>query len=219
MKYDKYSSLVNTPRSGWVKRNLSQKESILDHMYLCWLIGALHLPLELEGDDYTEEQKKEYSKETILNLLLIHDLGEADAGDIIRGNKTPRDKLVEHNSIYSFIQDLKLDHSNTDYFSLWETMENRHKDNINTWIAKEIDIIQGTHRYFAYVTEGNVTWSNREEASAAVDEWFQDITNENITSPIGRIIRSELIINNQRFLKHTKELKELFAIYSEKYNL
>ncbi len=62
-------------RSGWVYYGIEQPETIMSHMYDAWLLGTLFLP--------TESHLKQYDKDRILQMLLIHDLGESITGDIM----------------------------------------------------------------------------------------------------------------------------------------
>ena len=92
--------LVKTrKRKGWVKRNVEQPEMIADHMYACFLIGMFFLPNNIQQCfEYEISDKQEYTdycKETILQILLLHDLAEAKYGDIAVGDKTEKDITME----------------------------------------------------------------------------------------------------------------------------
>lgn len=77
--YNKFSKADSVVRTGWVNNGVTNPENIVEHMYNCWLIGMLYLPDECE--------EPEYDKNTILNMLLLHDLGETVTGDISRPEK------------------------------------------------------------------------------------------------------------------------------------
>lgn len=75
-------------RAGWVRRNILNAESIADHSYGAYLLGLLYLPETIHGE-------RSYSKRTILDMLLVHDLPEAFTGDIPSPEKTEEDDEKE----------------------------------------------------------------------------------------------------------------------------
>lgn len=100
--------LVKTrKRKGWVKRNVDQPEMIADHMYACFLIGMFFLPNNIQQCfEYEISDKQEYTdycKETILQMLLLHDLAEAKYGDIAVGDKTEKD-IAKEKARYTYYQ-------------------------------------------------------------------------------------------------------------------
>lgn len=205
-KLNKYLSLSYTKRSGWIKRGFQVSESIFDHMYACYLIGLVLLPESLSNNDV-------YNKQTILNLLLIHDLGEKDIGDIIHGQKTEADRQNEFASIKSFLKGIEFGVAQ-DFESLWKTMESGTGTNINSTIAKEIDCIQSTYQFFKYLIEGKVTAKYATEDELL--NWLNDINNSIIVSNVGRQIRNDLIIKNELFLNHNNDIKLLFLDFEKK---
>ena len=208
-KLNKYLTLSYTKRSGWIKRKLPVSESIFDHMYSCFLIGLVLLPNE--SKEYVN-----YNKNKILNLLLIHDLGEADIGDIIHGNKNEKDHLQERESIANFLNGVSFN-DDTDYLSLWTTMETNSSSDINCMLVKEIDALQGAYQYFKFYVEGKVNWNSKQEALKESEDWFKCISNDIIISSIGRSIRDELIINNPLFKNHSALLDDIFKKLSNQF--
>ncbi|KAI8113574.1 hypothetical protein M9435_003572 [Picochlorum sp. BPE23] len=63
-------NLKKTPRTGWVKRQVAQPESIADHMYRMSLMSLL-----MDGSD-------EYNYMHCIKLSIVHDLAECIVGDI-----------------------------------------------------------------------------------------------------------------------------------------
>ncbi len=62
--------MQKTPRTGWVKRQVSHPESIADHMYRMSLMSML-----MDGHD-------DYNYMHCVKLAIVHDLAECIAGDI-----------------------------------------------------------------------------------------------------------------------------------------
>ena len=65
------TNLKTTPRTGWVKRNVKDPESIADHMYRMSLMALL---MEGNSDGYDVDR--------CIKLAIVHDLAECIAGDI-----------------------------------------------------------------------------------------------------------------------------------------
>lgn len=65
------TNLKKTPRTGWVKRDVKNPESIADHMYRMSLM-ALLMEGNPEGYDFNQ----------CVKLAIVHDLAECIAGDI-----------------------------------------------------------------------------------------------------------------------------------------
>lgn len=74
--------LKTTPRSGWLSFDIEKPESIAAHSYgvalLAWVLS----------------KGKEMDSEKIIKMALVHDLGEALAGDL-----TPHDKEYKRESL------------------------------------------------------------------------------------------------------------------------
>jgi HD domain len=79
--------LKRTQRAGWVIRGVKDSESVAAHMYGTYVIGLLYLP--------QTDPNPEYTKSKILDMLLVHDLGEAFTGDIPEGSKTQEQREEE----------------------------------------------------------------------------------------------------------------------------
>lgn len=142
-------------RVGWYIQNVPQKpilesefielqnqkmpvETTLIHIYEAYLIGLLYLPTESTSGP-------SYCKQTILNLILVHDLGESLVGDIIPMYENYNDLRIKEKA---FCDNLFLQgtHKNmadlSEYLYLWQEWHENNTTNINVTIAKEIDKIQ-----------------------------------------------------------------------------
>lgn len=78
-KYELFRKTADIPRTGWLTRGIAAPESVAAHMHGCFLLAYFLLPEAAPGDGY--------DKKTVLQMLLLHDLGEAVTGDIPRPQK------------------------------------------------------------------------------------------------------------------------------------
>ena len=194
--------LAEIPRTGYVKRHVQEDsiESIAGHSARCMQIATFMLPDKLTGK-FEEQNSSEYSKFRIILLLAFHDVGEATVGDIVRGTKTEEQVNAEHMAVKKFTEELfslpaRSDWSPEDAFAVWEDMDTKNPKNINARIAKEIDYIQGSVRYFYYCIGNQVKFDNND-----LLEWLNEVSDEKIKTKIGRHIRKKLIYDNADFEK------------------
>jgi 5'-deoxynucleotidase YfbR-like HD superfamily hydrolase len=68
MKY--VSKLKEVKRTGWVRNNIDNPESVADHSFSAAILGSLLCPEDL-------------NKEKVMKMLLYHDLAESVTGDIV----------------------------------------------------------------------------------------------------------------------------------------
>ncbi len=190
-----YYSSKNVKRAGWVKRGVSSAENIVDHMYMCWLMGLMYLPEKIENT--------EYSKQKILNMLLIHDLGETITGDIPTPEKnTDRDyydnkekevmRRLILTSTYPSMSNMDLLRES---WNEWST-----ESNYNVDIAKDIDELQAIYQLCIYYKEVPDTFDFED-----VREWIGQINY--LRTDIVRNIADILIKNNPIFNDIIREFK------------
>ncbi len=204
---NKYNKIYEIKRTGWKIRNIEEPESIAEHVLSCILISFTLLP---DNDEiFSDERYDIYNKNLIITLLLIHDLGEIDIGDKVRGTKSVNDKFLEHNSIQTYLNAVKSTNSDGQLYDcldkLWIDMESGNPKNINARIAKEIDYIQGAYQYFVYCISDKVKFTKESCA-----EWLNEISDARIKTSQGKKIRDNLILNNSDFIKH-KTLGQYFV--------
>lgn len=112
-------------------------ETTLQHTYEAFLIALLYLPNKSPYNDT-------YSKQKILNLILVHDLGETYVGDIIpqyvnyQEARQQEQRFCENLFLEGMHQDVG---DMVDYFQLWESWCSGAPD-YNAQVAKDIDKIQ-----------------------------------------------------------------------------
>lgn len=143
------------PRSGWIKRNVMNPEVIADHMYACFLLGMFFLPNNIqqciEYDIPDKSEYGDYSKEAILQMLLLHDLAEAKYGDIAAGDKTEKD-IVTEKARYVYYQYLCSIPRVYGLGSRKNLMDEFHaKSTINAKIAYDIDKIEPVIQAYFYM--------------------------------------------------------------------
>lgn len=174
-------------RTGWVNRNVSNPENIIEHMYSCWLIGVLFLPDKTDDD--------EYDKNIVLNMLLIHDLGESETGDIPRPDKKQNRQYYDdcENRI---LQSLFLSRTYpnsiclSNYAIYWDKWYKA--DGINALVAKDIDIIQSIYKYCCYYINSEI-----DSDSDDMQNWFDELYD--VCTQVGRHVVEVLILKNPSF--------------------
>ena len=149
---EKLYSLKTRKRAGWETRGIKDGESIADHIYGAYLLGLLYLP-EC-NPNFLDEDYGEYCKEKVLNMILLHDIGESYTGDIVSTQKTDKEKFVERqitraifmSSTYSEVSNL------TYYKEIWD--EFIKNSTINAKLAHEIDKIENLVQILTYRKAG-----------------------------------------------------------------
>lgn len=92
-------NVKNIKRKGWVKREITDPETIADHMYSSCLLALFFLPenismyVDEELDDFADYD--DYSKNRIIEMLLLHDLAETITDDIATPDKDDKDEEKE----------------------------------------------------------------------------------------------------------------------------
>lgn len=166
-------------------------ETVLEHIYECYLIGLLYLPLNFDDDNY--------NKQKILNMLLIHDLGECytedyppfyDKIDEIRSEESIFNKGLFVNGVHSDIADL------TEYLQLWKEWE-LDRDDINIKIAKEIDKIHMIYKMLRLINETDIILKE-----GRIKKFFAE--KRNIKTELGKKIYDIIITSNKDFVELIK---------------
>ncbi len=143
--FSRIYNIKNEDRAGWKKRGLRDTEKVSSHLYGGWLIGKICLP------DIVPEMP-DYDKGRILDMILIHDLGEAIVGD-----KTPDEKTAEHKknerraiestSMFSTYFGNKL----SDIATNFKDFESKNDDDINIAVANDLDKLDNLMQLYTYV--------------------------------------------------------------------
>jgi 5'-deoxynucleotidase YfbR-like HD superfamily hydrolase len=158
-------------RNGWNNdnkdfgsiRKVKDPESILAHIGSATLLAQIILPEKIEKVKSSKNNEKaqydeydKYDKNEIIKLLLIHDIGEYDKGDIPKPRQSSRDRDDEATAVKRLkiipLPTNEINDSNSQRWSnlpnpqdtiwkYWDAFENTH-DNINVKIARDIDSLE-----------------------------------------------------------------------------
>ncbi len=195
--YDKFSCAKIIKRKGWINSKVPEPENIVEHMYNCWLMGMLYLPEQADAAGY--------SKERILNMLLIHDLAERETDDISRPDKQKNLRFYdrqENDIMQSFMLSGTYPSAVglSKYSEAWNEWDG--KTSINYSIAKDIDNIQTVYQFCEYYKQNPDLFTDED-----IDYWLSDINDLN--SEIGREIAHRLIVANPNFANIVKSASVL----------
>lgn len=184
-----------TPRANWQNVKTSRVETIAEHLYGAFLIGMFLLPSENDASEG-------YNKKEILDMLLIHDIGEVRAGDsativdesqrmIDDANEDKEMRMLMQKGTYNEIANL------SSFYNQWSGFQD--KMNVNAKIAHDIDIIHTIYRFLLYYIESKENFSEEEIFA------FTDRRND-IISDIGMKVYQTIILDNELFFDACKEL-------------
>lgn len=104
--------LKRVRRTGWVKRNVSNPESVSDHMYRMSLLAFL------------AEPSAGLDRERCIKLALVHDMAESIVGDLTPSdNVCKQEKHRREETAMKHISGLVGDRIGNELFQLWEEYE------------------------------------------------------------------------------------------------
>lgn len=185
LTYNKYKSLKSVKRLQWVQHGIEDAESVADHTYSAWLLAMFFLPEEQEDESY--------NKREILDMLLIHDIAEAELGDqVIKLNESHK-QLREQNDILRkrFLKGTYPDMANmTYYYNVWTGYYNGL--NINAKIARDINLIQSVYTFCEYCVQEPSRFREDE-----VGRWLSE--KANLNTDLGYRLFERLIERNSSF--------------------
>ena len=185
-----------TPRANWMGVKTSRVETVAEHLYGAFLIGMFLLPAINDREDG-------YDKKEILDMLLIHDIGEVRAGDnssIVDKNQKMIDEANEDKEMRMLLQKGTYgDIANlSSFYNQWSGFQD--KKNVNSKIAHDIDTIHTIYRFLLYYNESKKNFTQEEI------EAFVERRNEIITD-VGMKVYQTIILDNELFFDACKELK------------
>ena len=146
-------------RAGWAredkKRKVTEKiETVASHMYGCVLLAKFLLPEQLSREK--AESYPSYSKDKIIQILLFHDLAEYDCGDVPSELKS-HGSLKKEQNVWDYISMLTSYENIGDLHALgtdWHKLEHHENldfmENINYYVANDIDKIENVVQLFKY---------------------------------------------------------------------
>lgn len=185
--FNKFSHACTVRRTGWVNYKVPEPENIVEHMYNCWLLGMMYLP-----DEY---DLAGYDKNKILQMLLIHDLGETETGDINRPEKAEKQKFYDRQEstvmqalLYSGTYPKAANISS--YLERWFEWDEKRGTNYS--IAKDIDNLQTIFTFCAYYLENPELFTQYD-----IEYWLDGLAE--LETELVREISDVLIVNNPKF--------------------
>ena len=178
-------SLKQVRRKGWIKRRLKKPETVASHIWGTLLLAYMYLPTVLNGH-------KEYDKDLIIRMLIIHDLGEAYIGDLTPKEKSEKDRGLEELSFkYMSLMGTYSSINCIDIEALFSSFA--HHDDINSKIARELDKLDNLLQLYIY---------NIESPIRDFKNFKSDLEKE-ITTSVGKQIMKQI---NEMFVSQTQGL-------------
>lgn len=184
--YNTYSKAATVKRTGWVHLGIPDPESIVEHMYNTWLLGMLNLP-----EKYDDE---EYDKNRILNMIMLHDLGETKTGDIPKPSKKGHPEYEEAEDCvmkafllkgtYPTMPNLR------EGYALWE--EWSEQKTFNSRVAKDLDILQAMYQFCVYCSMYPEKFTQEKRIS-----WLSEY--QDLNTDLGVCLYERIIKNNKSF--------------------
>lgn len=147
-------------RSGWLEdgREIYKKgrvESDADHTWGCCLLAQILLADKIEdctflSQDDKSNYSKEYDKNKVINMLLVHDLPEIYTGDTPVGRQTADKKEKETAAMQKIaaLDSFPFFHSFHSMEQLWHEYETRA--DINAVLAYQIDKLEPLVQLYIY---------------------------------------------------------------------
>lgn len=139
---DIWNKLAAIPRTGWVRRNVSNPESVQEHILHARIIASNLTSLTLQ------------EKEEVINMLEIHDWPEVETGDIViytyneqERRKLKLNKFEKEKEVMSNICS-NLDEIGKEIFNLWLHLETSNSSLAK--FSKEIDKYQAIEKALEY---------------------------------------------------------------------
>lgn len=160
-------------------------ESVIDHIYFTYLIGLLYLPEKIK-------EIPKYNKQEILNIILIHDLGESYTGDLSPYMADYEDAKNKEDKFNKRLFSSWMNLSNVDFshqMYLWGLWSNKESSDINYKVANELDKLQLLYQLLR-MSDAKSRFSEKR---------LQDLKNieSKIETPIVKSIKEIIIDHNK----------------------
>lgn len=193
---DEKETLKPERRERIVKTEGDTKETILQHVWESVQIAMFFLPVKLKFD--RKIYKGKYSKQDIISILLIKEIGKyqtldfppysADYSDLEKKEKEDGLELLLLGAVDGLISTQEL----------YELYDNSNKgEDINHVIAREIELIQMEYKYYILMSKGQINFSK--DRAVDFEKEFDGIKTE-----VCRTIRDKLILSNYKFKRFFK---------------
>ncbi len=185
--YKGLSGMKDTKRIPWVQFGIEDPESVAEHTLGALMMGMVFLP--------TEYPEQHYNKQTILDMLLVHDMAEGILGDSPSQLSEPTKELKQQNALMRklFLKGTYPEVANmTHYYAVWaEYYEGVH---INARIARDINLIQTVNTFFTYFSENPTAYT-----LPVVRGWLAE--GEKLSTDLGYDLFDRIIVRNPTYRK------------------
>lgn len=190
--YDSISRIKDTKRVQWLRYGIEDPESVAEHTLNAWMMAMIFLPQE-----YNEQN---YDKQQILDMLLVHDIGEAILGDCEGQLCEPAKELKRENELMRklFLKGTYPEVANmTKYYEVWDVYY--AGQSINARVARDINLIQTVNTFFTYFVSGAKQYSLE-----TVQQWLAE--ERNLSTNLGYELFSRIIKRNPAYRKAVDRL-------------
>ena len=138
--------LKSVKRTGWVERGVEGAESVADHS---WMMALMCMVLPFEGD-----------RDKAVKMALVHDIAEAEVGDIItkenwpaKGTMNEKDKTSLERKAIKKLASLLDAETAKEVQSLWDEFEEGKTREAS--FVRDIDIAECLIQAYRYHKAGN----------------------------------------------------------------
>lgn len=157
-RFTEIYKLKKVKREGWIKRKVQSEriESVAEHTWASCQLALIFLQEDLDSCSFVSKAEKskykqEFSLSKIIQMLVVHDLGEAYTGDKISTSKKECDDINERNEIHNNLAMLDI----VPYFSTFRYIERLFNEftelkTYNAKLAKDIDAIEPLIQVYVY---------------------------------------------------------------------
>lgn len=168
-------SLKQMGRKGWIKRGIDTPETVASHIWGTLVLAYFYLPTILANH-------KDYNKDLIVKMLIVHDMGEVYIGDLTPEEKTKKDCKIEAicfnyinlMSTYTAINATDI----SEFFNMFT-----YGTDINSCIARDLDKLDNLLQLHIY----------KEKISDNDFYKFKKNLEESIITEIGKQIRNQIL--------------------------
>ena len=198
MVYNKYRSMRELKRLQWLRHDIEDPESIAEHTFSAWLLALLFLPEEtgIEG----------YDKKEVLDMLLVHDMAEAEIGDQWLGLNEPKKELKIQDGVMRklFLKGTYPDIANLSYYyNIWDRYYNGV--NINAKTARDVNLLQTVYTFYEYYRQYPEKFTYED-----AQNWLSE--KDNLLTETGYELFDRLIVKNMDFKEIMQSLQSDYDI-------
>ncbi|MBQ4268350.1 MAG: TIR domain-containing protein [Clostridia bacterium] len=181
----KLNGLKDVKRVQWTSMQIEDPESVSEHTFSAWMLGMVFLPEQTADDGYCKRE--------VLDMLLIHDMAEAELGDQLTRLAEPKKDLKKSNATLRkmFLKGTYPEIANlTYYYNIWTGYYNGV--NINARMARDINLLQTVCTFCEYCGRYPERFTRSD-----VNKWLKE--QKNISTEFGYQLFKRLITDNPEY--------------------